>query len=356
VINKKKEFCMSKKSVDDILIIKSSSDKSYVIDDFGKKRTAIEPIIVSASRSTDIPAFYSDWLINRIKRGYLKWKNPFNGNYSYVSFARTRLFVFWSKNPQPMLNKLDFFDEKGYNYYFQYTLNDYQAEGFEPHLPTTEARIDTFIALSNKIGKEKVIWRFDPIMVCNSLYPDDVLNRIRYIGDSLKGYTERMVFSFIDINCYKKVKVNLGKMQSELNELDKDTIDYMARGIAELNKKWGFQLGTCAESVDLDKYSIEHNRCIDDRLIVKLFRNDPDLMRFIGLEEDQLEADFLPAKYSYEKLKDKGQRKACGCIKSKDIGQYDTCPHGCIYCYANSNCETATNNYHQTSQKSETLL
>ncbi len=347
---------MSIDSVDDVLIAKSFSDKSYIIDDFGNKQIASEPIIISASRSTDIPAFYSDWLINRIKRGYLKWKNPFNGSFSYVSFAKSKLFVFWSKNPQPMLNKLSFFDENGYHYYFQYTLNDYQAERFEPNLPPIEDRIDTFIALSDKIGKDKVIWRFDPIIVCESLPPDDLLKRIKDIGDSLKGYTERMVFSFIDINCYKKVKANLGKMQSEVVELDKATIDYIARGIAELNKMWEFQLGTCAESVDLDKYGIEHNRCIDDRLIVKLFRDDPDLMRLIGIDEEQIEADFLPVNYSYEKLIDKGQRKACGCIKSKDIGQYDTCPHGCIYCYANTNHETATNNYRKTSQESETLL
>jgi DNA repair photolyase len=255
-----------------------------------------------------------------------------------------------------MLNNLSFFDENGYYYYFQYTLNDYQAEGFEPNLPTIEDRIDTFIALSDKIGKDKVIWRFDPIIVCESLPPDDLLKRIKNIGDSLKGYTERMVFSFIDINCYKKVKANLGKMQSEVVELDKATIDYIAKGIAGLNKKWGFQLGTCAESVDLDKYGIEHNRCIDDRLIVNLFRNDQELMKFIGIDEDQLEADFLPVNYSYEKLIDKGQRKACGCIKSKDIGQYDTCPHGCIYCYANTNNETAAENFRKTSLESETLL
>lgn len=339
-----------------LLDSKNIGDKPFIFDDLGNKQIAVEPIIISASRSTDIPAFYSDWLINRIKRGYVKWKNPFNGMYSYVSFAKSRLFVFWSKNPQPMLNKLSFFDENGYHYYFQYTLNDYQAEGFEPNLPSIEDRIDTFISLSNRIGKNKVIWRFDPIIVCNSLYPDEVLNRIKSIGDSLNSYTERMVFSFIDISCYKKVKTNLGNMQSEVIELDKDTIDYMARGIADLNRKWGFQLGTCAESVDLDKYDIEHNRCIDDRLIVKLFRDDPDLMRFIGIDEDQLEAGFLSGSYSYEKLIDKGQRNACGCIKSKDIGQYDTCPHGCIYCYANTNHETATRNYRKTSQESETLF
>ena len=97
----------------------------------GETGEAQAPVIISASRSTDIPAFYSDWFFQRLKEGYVRWKNPFNGFPLYVSFEKTQLFVFWSKNPKPMLKHLDILDKKGYNYYFQFTLNDYDEEKLE---------------------------------------------------------------------------------------------------------------------------------------------------------------------------------------------------------------------------------
>lgn len=326
-------------------------------DDHGVKRKALCPVIISASRATDIPAFYSDWLINRIKRGYVKWKNPFNGEYSYVSFSDARLCVFWSKNPRPLVDKLSFFDDRGLNYYFQYTLNDYCAEGWEPSLPQVQERIDTFIELSEKIGKEKVIWRFDPIIVTEMLFPDEVLERIENIGDQIHAYTERLVFSFIDVDCYKKVKSNLSNLDEVMRDIDLETMNYLARGISKMNESWNLKLGTCAERVDLENYGIEHNRCIDDRLIIRLFNDDIRLMEYLGYKRaDQTDIFSENPDYSYEKIKDKGQRKACGCIQSKDIGQYDTCPHGCVYCYANTNPEIARENYLKTGKESEMLL
>ncbi len=326
-------------------------------DDLGVERRAACPVIISASRATDIPAFYADWLINRIKKGYVKWKNPFNGQYSYVSFAKARLFVFWTKNPGPLIEKLSFFDNQAYHYYFQYTLNDYQMEGWEPRLPSLERRIDSFKRLSDQIGKEKVIWRFDPIIVTDRLYPDDILARIENIGNQVHAFTQRLVFSFIDVDCYRKVKSNLSGLSANIRDIDPDTMDYLAKGIAALNQNWGLALGTCAEKVDLDKYDIEHNRCVDDRLIVQLFAQDDKLMEYLGYRKTD-QTDFLAdtPEYSYEKIKDKGQRKACGCIQSKDIGQYDTCPHGCVYCYANASQETAQLNYEKTGNESELLL
>lgn len=305
------------------------------------------PVIISASRATDIPAFYSDWLVSRIESGYVKWKNPFNGVFMNVSFEKARLFVFWTKNPAPMLDKLAFFDDRGLNYYFQFTLNDYENEGWEPGLPSLEKRIETIMKLSERIGKEKVIWRFDPIILSDKLLPDQILSRIQRIGERLHKHTDRLVFSFVDIGNYRKVKHNLCSLPDNIREIDTESMNYLAKGISQLNAGWGLELGTCSEKIDLEQYGIEHNRCVDDRLIIKLFSQDTELMRYLGYipsAQTDLFEDHA-AGYSYQKIKDKGQRKACGCIKSKDIGQYDTCPHGCVYCYANSNHETAVKNW-----------
>lgn len=321
---------------------------SYETEDtfLKSEERALEPVIVSASRATDIPAFYSDWLIERIKHNFVKWKNPFNGKYSYVSFEKTRLFVFWTKNPEPFIDKLDYFDQRNFHYYFQYTLNDYVKEGWEPGLPQLGKRIENFIRLSEKIGKNKVIWRFDPIIISNSLSADEILNRIENIGNRLYPYTERLVFSFIDVDAYRKVKHNLGKVEASIQDIDEDTMRYLARGISEMNQKWGLELGTCSEKIDLDEFGIEHNRCVDDRLIIRLFEHDEKLMEYLGYKKsDQFDIFGNGEEYSYEKIKDKGQRKQCGCIVSKDIGQYNTCPHGCVYCYANSSQEMAIRNW-----------
>lgn len=312
-----------------------------------------QPVIVSASRSTDIPAFYSDWLISRIKAGYVKWRNPFSGKHTNVSFEKARLFVFWTKNPDPMLDNLTYFDNKGFNYYFQYTLNDYEEEQWESGLPSLEKRVETFVRLSERIGKGKVVWRFDPIILSHKLGPDEVLGRIERIGQALHQYTERLVISFIDIENYRKVKHNLCTIPDHIHEIDVQSMEYLAQGISRLNSSWGLKLGTCAEKIDLDLYGIEHNRCIDDRLIIKLFSQDQELMDYLGYTPDD-QSVFLedqPTGYSYQKIKDKGQRKACGCIKSKDIGQYNTCPHGCVYCYANTDHETALMNWQKAQGK-----
>jgi hypothetical protein len=119
-----------------------------------------------------------------------------------------------------------------------------------------------------------------------------------------------------------------------------------AEGLAKLNKEWGFRIGTCAESIDLNKYGIEKNKCVDDDLIIRLFSHDKELMKFLGVEIK--EAELFPEEQiveSRKNLKDKGQRLDCGCIISKDIGQYNTCPHECVYCYANTSKEEARKNY-----------
>ena len=151
-----------------------SWDKEEVIIGDGTKVSAQMPVIVSASRSTDIPAFYADWFMERLKAGYVKWFNPFNGVPLYVGFRKTRLVVFWSKNPVPMLTHLDALDEICPNYYFQFTLNDYDTERIEPNVPPVAARIETFRKLSERLGRDRVVWRFDPLILTGATGSDMV--------------------------------------------------------------------------------------------------------------------------------------------------------------------------------------
>lgn len=289
---------------------------------------AIAPIIVSASRSTDIPAFHSDWFFNRLKSGYCGWRNPFNQQESFVSFAKTRCVVFWSKNPAPLLDKLHLLKERDIHSYVQFTLNHYKAEGFEPAVPGLAQRIDTFKRLVDALGVGAVIWRYDPIILTDKLQIDDHLGRILAISDMLKGYCEKLVFSFADIAGYRKVQYNMNQYKVAYEDFTPEKMAQFAKGLKEINSTMGLELATCGEQIDLSSYGIEKNRCIDPDLIAHLFHDDKKLMYWLGYD------DMFGAPTTFPK--DSGQRAACGCILSKDIGAYTTCGHGCLYCYANT--------------------
>jgi hypothetical protein len=153
-------------------------DKITITRDNGEVAEAQAPIIVSASRSTDIPAFYADWFFSRLQKGYSAWTNPFNGVKNFVSYQNTRFIVFWSKNPKPLLPHLDFLTERNIGCYIQFTLNDYVSEGLEKGVPELPERIETFKSLVSKLGKGHVIWRFDPLMLTDHISPDDLLRKI----------------------------------------------------------------------------------------------------------------------------------------------------------------------------------
>lgn len=331
--------------------------KEKIITTEGIEVEAQSPIIISASRSTDIPAFYSDWFINRWEAGYLKWINPFNGKPLYVSFKNTRSVVFWTKNPKPMFKYLDYMDKNIPNYYFQYSLNDYDKEGFEAKVASVESRIKIFKELSNRLGKKRVVWRFDPLILTDEIDVNELLRRVKNIGDELNEYTEKLVFSFVDIGIYRKVENNLKKENVKYIEWTPTLMQEFAKGIFEINKNWGLELGTCSEKIDLDKYGIVHNKCIDDDLMIDLFSQDKELMDFLGVEFDQNLFETEQKIVKKRNLKDKGQREDCGCVISKDIGQYNTCPHECNYCYANTSKEIAKKNYrlHLDNPQSETI-
>ncbi len=297
----------------------------------------IAPVIVSASRSTDIPAFYSEWFMNRLREGYVKWVNPFNSKPQYISFENARLTVFWTKDAKPVIPYLEELAARGINYYFTFTVNDYENEGFEPGLRSLGDRIDTFRQLSEKLGRERVIWRFDPLVLTDRLDTARLLDKIYKVGERIADHTEKLVISFADISSYAKVSRNLFAKGINIKEFTPETMERVAHGLCEMNESWGLELATCSEEIDLSRYNIKKNKCIDDDLMVRLFPQDKELMEFIGYGTETAGGR--------RNLKDKGQRLNCGCVMSKDIGRYDTCGHGCIYCYANSSPGAAYGNY-----------
>ena len=346
----------------------ASWDKEILPRENGELVQMQVPEIVSASRSTDIPAFYADWFFHRLKVGYSAWTNPFNGVKSYVSYQNTRFIVFWSKNPQPLLNHLDDLKERNIGCYIQYTLNDYERDRLEQGVPPIGQRIDTFKRLVDKLGIGHVIWRFDPLILTDDIGMDTLLSKIESIGDQLQGYTEKLVFSYADILGYRKVKANLEKIRIPYHEWTEPQMLEFAGRLAELNKKWGYTLATCGEKVDLQQFGIQRNHCIDYDLIVRLAHDDERLMDFIGAmikkrgydlfgEPEPLPASAILLPGDRYAMKDSGQRDACGCLRSKDIGEYNTCPHRCEYCYANTSKDEALSNWkrHIVNKESETI-
>lgn len=348
-----------------------ATDKIHILNDNGDTVEAVAPVIISASRSTDIPAFYAKWFFNRLAKGYCTWINPFNQQKQYISFKKCKVVVFWTKNPAPIIPYLHILDEMGIHYYFQVTLNDYVTEGLEPNLPSVDERIKTFKRLSELIGPERIMWRFDPILLCNAIPPRAILSKIWKMGNQLKNLTNKLVFSFVDIKAYRKVQNNLVK---ETNLLTKEDVESgegsdsqrqeIVEGLVKLREVWkqdgwNLTLATCAESIDLDFYDIEHNRCIDDRLMERVFGDDKELVYYLRtgeLPQPDLFGDVPELPDTHKNLKDKGQRKLCGCMISKDIGMYNTCRHFCVYCYANTSKKVVLYNAIKHSDESDSLI
>ncbi len=346
-------------------------NKTIITSDQGQQVEATAPVVISASRSTDIPAFYAKWFFNRLERGYCVWYNPFNQQPMYVSFKNCKVVVFWTKNPAPIIPYLSELDKRGIHYYFQITLNDYEKEGFEPNVPAIEERIETFKQLSSLIGKEKVIWRFDPLIVTPQLTPRMLLSKIWNLGNRLKGYTDKLVFSFVDVKAYRKVQNNLVKespyfTREDVNEAELTDAQRLeiVEGLVKLRDVWkqdgwDLHLATCAEKIDLTLFGIEHNCCIDRELMKRLFADDKELVFYLHtgkLPERDMFGEIPPIPKTTKDLKDKGQRKSCGCMISKDIGMYNTCRHFCVYCYANTSKECVLRNKEKHHEESESII
>jgi hypothetical protein len=293
--------------------------KTTLILPSGVQVQASAPLIISASRATDIPAFYASWFMEQLHQGFTCWRNPFNGTNQWLDLRSCLAIVFWSKNPAPLLPYLQQLDTMGYASYILFTLNDYECEGLEPFLPPLEQRIHTFKSYTKRWGRNRVIWRFDPLIKMEGYAKEHLLNRIKYIGNQLTGYTTKLVISPCLIHRYKKVQRNLAQNGIQAVEWKKEEFQEVVDLLVPWCRDWGMELGICADEMGIRLPEATHHKCIDDHLFQQVFPTHVPLQEYL---------DTIAGRT------DPGQRKACSCIPSKDIGQYDTCKHGCVYCYA----------------------
>ena len=281
----------------------------------GSSVNATAPLIISASRRTDIPAFHGAWFMEQMRKGYFSIKNPFNQKVSFVSSKFSEFIVFWTKNPIPFIPHLIEIDEMGKDFYFQFTINDYDDLEIEPNIPKLDRRIDAFKFISQKYGSNSVVWRFDPLFIIDGkLTVDGLIKRVANVYHKL-GKVKRLVFSFADINSYRKVSYNV--RSSGIREMNNEEQIYFCEQLSKIIDTREVDIMTCSEFIDLSRFGINHNSCVDPFII----------------NEIRKEKNKIPLSIN---IKDNGQRKDCGCIESKDIGFYDSCSHGCLYCYANT--------------------
>ncbi|WPX08795.1 DUF1848 domain-containing protein [Anaerocellum danielii] len=269
-------------------------------------------MIISASRRTDIPALYGDWFINRIKEGFAMYRNPMRPTQVFaVSLLPEDVdaIVFWTKNPRKFIDKLRYFEE--YVYYFQFTVTPY-GQDIEPNIPSKDEVIQTFQELSSMIGKKRVIWRYDPIIVTNRMSFGYHKEKFEELCERLSPYTQKCIVSYVDF--YSKAEGELNKINAK--NLSAEELYNLFAAIGSIGKKYNLSIETCAEDVPVEQLGLKKAHCIDGEFIKEL-RKDK------GFDDN------------IEYMKDNNQRKACGCVQSIDLGIYNTCKHFCTYCYAN---------------------
>ena len=289
------------------------------------------PLIISASRATDIPAFYAPWLMERLEEGFVEKLNPYNRKPVRISFSRARAIVFWTKNPAPLLPWLPAIMERGLAPVLLFTLNDYEAENWEPNLPPLNERIATFRRLAEMLPPGSVVWRFDPIALGDSLGAEEILDRAEAIYEQIGPDISKLIFSFVDL--YPKVKRRLAKLGLDLREPNQEERNKILKGLSGLSRKGasGLKVCSCAEEADFNRYGIERSSCIDAEFLAELcpaLAQSPELY-------NTATSGGLFGQPAIKPLKDRGQRPLCRCAPSRDIGTYGTCGHGCVYCYAN---------------------
>lgn len=292
--------------------------------------------VISASRRTDIPAFYGTWFMNRVRAGWCAVPNPFNTKQiSRIEFEpESTLIVFWTRWAKPFIKYIPELERMGYRFYFQYTVMD-NPQAIDPKSPRIEKAIDAFCNLADIVGPERVIWRYDPILLSQATDHQYHIDRFSQIAKCLHKATKRVVVSIADnydkaANRLKKLAVAEPEFKYHSFQPERD-LEMMKR-LAKIANDYSIEIQSCAEEIDLQPSGIQPGKCIDDNLIAKLFGAD------------------------VSHHKDKGQRKACGCIESREIGMYDSCLFGCVYCYATRSFKTAKQNHSTHDPESESLL
>lgn len=283
-------------------------------------------MILSASRRTDIPALYSNWFMERIKAGYVMTRNPMNKSQVQripLSPDTIDCIVFWTKDPFNMLDKLSLLDEMGYRYYFQFMLTPYD-KSIEQNLCSKADIEDTFMTLSRQIGSERVIWRYDPILLNNEMNIDFHKMQFERLCKKLHSHTDTVIISFIDL--YRKLKTNL------IREITFAEMTELSAFIGETAKSYGLSPVACCEAFEFASNGIDQAHYIDEKRIEKICGQLLDLKA------------------------DKNQRLNCSCAQSVDIGPYNTCVNGCLYCYANQSIANSVRNHAQHHVENEFLL
>ena len=288
--------------------------------------------IISASRRTDIPAFYGDWFMNRLKEGFAGVVNPFGGQRYLVSLKLQDVvcFVFWSKDFTPFLENLKTLDDLGYKFYFNYTVTGLPSV-FEHNLDK-KAAIKTLKELSRMYSPRHINWRFDPIVLSSVCDRDFFIRVFEELASDFEGLVERCYFSFVVE--YNKVKRNFEELEKTdglvITNIGEDFKIGLANELADIAEQHGIKMFSCCGDYLVGE-KIKKAHCIDGTIIEELFSPD----------------DF--------QYNEKPTRNECGCTESTDIGTYDTCPHGCVYCYANSNKSKACNAFRNHDKNSAFL-
>ena len=264
-------------------------------------------MIISASRRTDIPTYYSEWFFNRLREGYVLVRNPMNARQiSRISLSPEAVdgIVFWTKNPVPMLSRLG--ELEPYPYYFQFTLTAYGRD-VEPNLPGKNGvLIPAFQELSRMAGRERVVWRYDPIFLSDRYTVEYHCRYFRVLAAKLGEYTEKCTVSFLDF--YRSTARNMRSLR--IREMTAAQQREMMEQFSEIAGEYGLYIDTCSEAISLEDLGISHASCVDRERLERI------------------------GGYRLKVGRDRNQREECGCAASVDIGAYDTCGNGCLYCYA----------------------
>lgn len=270
-------------------------------------------MILSVSRRTDIPAFFPRWFLRRLREGFVLARNPMNhSQVSRIPLSPETIdcIVFWTKDPAPLLPYLDEIGAR-FPFYFQFTLNAYGRDA-EPNVPPLAERLKTLRALSGKIGRERIVWRYDPVLLSPKYDEAWHIKSFGRLAREIAPYAERCVFSFLDF--YPKIAKGLRAVQGRVCE--ETEMNALAEAFGRAARENGLPIAACAEAGDYSAWGVERSRCIDPELIGRL----------TGRE--------------IRAAKDRNQRPECGCAESVDVGAYNTCRHGCRYCYANFSAES----------------
>ena len=283
-------------------------------------------MILNTGLRTDIPGFFSEWFYNRIDDGFVYVRNPYAKNQIYSYRLDPELIdciIFCTKNPKPMFENLEKIDK--FNQYWHITITPYEKE-IEPNIPPMNDVLESFKYLSKKLGKENVTLRYDPIFINEKYTLEKHIESFEYIINSLSGYTTEAIISFIDL--YEKTKRNFPKAK----EVTKDERLKIGKEFARIGNENNIRIKTCVEGTELDKFGIDSSGCMTKEVIERAINKNLNIP------------------------KQKARNGECYCLLNNDIGEYNTCDHGCLYCYANSNKRLVKRNLKLHDPKSPILI